>query len=78
MDNSFSLIYGKVGKRYRIVDILSPTSVRRRLFEMGFTTGTNVGIVKKSIKGGVYLLSLRSFLLAVKGEEVSHIMVKDE
>lgn len=76
MDNFFSLALGKENTPYYIFQINSDLSVRRRLLELGFTSGSIVKISKKSQSKGVFLLEIRNYVLALKREEVSKIMVK--
>ena len=77
MDNFFSLSCGKLNTPYDIVCINSSIRVKRRLLELGFVS-IKVVILKKSRSGGVFLLQVRSFVLALKSQEVKNIMVKYE
>ena len=76
MDNFFSLALGKENTPYYIFQINSILPVKRRLFDLGFTIGRVVKIIKKSQSHGVFLLEIRGYVLALKREEVSNIMVK--
>ena len=75
MDNFFSLACGKTNIPYKIIYIHSSQKIKRRLLELGFVS-TTVVILKKSKSGGVYLLQIRDFVLALKAEEVKNIMVE--
>lgn len=76
MDDVFPLSQGNLSSQYAIVEIRSSDRIKRRLLDLGFVDSI-IRIEKKSIKGGVYLLNLRGFLLAIKKEEVEGIMVKN-
>ena len=76
MDNFFYLDKGEVNKKYQIVDIQGSDKIKRRLLELGFV-GTFVKILKKSSMRGVFLVELRHFVLAVKRNEISKILVKN-
>lgn len=75
MDNFFYLDKGEINKNYKIVDINGGDKIKRRLLDLGFV-GTNVKILRKSSLKGVFLVELRNFVLSIKRNEISKIVVK--
>jgi Fe2+ transport system protein FeoA len=76
MESFFSLCFGKENVRYEVVKIDASVKIKRRLLDLGFVD-TSVVILKKSHFNGVFLLQIRSYVLALKRKEVSSIMVKN-
>ncbi len=71
----FSLDMGEEKKEYEICEIIAQIKIKRRILELGFVN-SNVKILKKSAKNGVFLLEIRGYVLALKRKEVACIFVK--
>lgn len=74
-NDHFPLDIGEENITYRICEIVAPIKIKRRLLELGFVN-SEVKILKKSVKNGVFLLEIRGYVLALKRKEVACILVK--
>ncbi len=68
----------KIGQRASINGINEKASLklRRRLLELGFTHGQVVKLDKKSLLSHAFLVELRGYVLSIKREIASLIMVE--
>ncbi len=73
--NQIALSDAKINTEYRVVSINAPPKVKRRLLELGFVN-CSVKVVNKSSMGGVFLVQIRDYLLAIKKEELNNVWVK--
>ena len=74
-DGLFPLDEAEENTLYHVEQIVAPIATKRRLLDLGFVD-CGVKIAKKSLGGGVFLLVLRGYVLALKREEVHAIWVK--
>ena len=73
-----SLVSCDFAKAYSIVQIEKdcPSSVRRRLFDLGFTKGQTIQKIQTSLLGKVILVQIRGYLLSIRSSIADSIMVK--
>lgn len=67
----------KVNVNYVIVSVNCDIKIRRRLFEFGLFPNTPIRVLRKSLFGGVFLLEVRGYLLAIKKKQLGSIEVKN-
>lgn len=72
-----NLLKAKKNLYLSIHDIASsaPFKIKRRLLELGFTPGTRVRVLRKSLLGQAYLIEIRGFTLSMRREILAHIIV---
>ncbi len=51
--------------------------IKRRLLELGFTPDTKVRILRKSLLGQAYLVEIRGFVLSMRKEILTNVLIKD-
>lgn len=68
----------KIGQSARVVGINESASLklRRRLLELGFTHGQVVKLERKSLLSHAFLVELRGYVLSIKREIASLVMVE--
>lgn len=73
-----SLVSCDFAKAYSIAQIKKdcPSSVRRRLFDLGFTKGQTVKKIQKSLLGKVILVEIRGYLLSIRSSIARSILVE--
>jgi Fe2+ transport system protein FeoA len=73
-----SLSEVKMGKMYKICGISSkaPFKIKRRLLELGFTSGQKVCVERKSLLGQAFLVQVRGFMLSMRKDIVNYILVE--
>ena len=73
-----SLVSCDFAKCYTICQIKNdcPPSVRRRLFDLGFTDGQTIKKIQTSLLGKVILVQIRGYLLSIRSSIADSIMVK--
>ena len=73
-----SLVSCDFAKSYKICQIEKdcPSSVRRRLFDLGFTKGQTVKKIQKSLLGKVILVEIRGYLLSIRSSIARSILVE--
>ena len=74
MSNVFPLSEGKLNVKYKISEVRGEARLKRRLLDLGFVN-TQVEIVRTSSLKGVYLVSLRGFLMALRREQAECVLV---
>lgn len=52
-----------------------PIKIKRRLLDLGFTTGTKVRLVRKSILNKVVLLELRGYVLSLQKKIANYVIL---
>lgn len=69
-------LYGlKAGETAEIKFITGSPKIRKRLYELGFTEGTQVTVLKKSVFKGTYLLSILGSVLALPSKTLKSVYV---
>ncbi len=58
------------------IDPSLPTALRRRLYDLGFTSGQSIKMLRKSLLGKTYLLQLRDYTLSVRDYLAGALLVK--
>ena len=74
MDN---LSNASCGKFYSVkgIEPSSPIKIKRRILELGFTSGQNVKLIRKSLLGKAYLVELRGFTITIRKDIAKMILV---
>jgi Fe2+ transport system protein FeoA len=69
----------KFGKLYEIdkIDPNAPMKIRRRLYDLGFTSGQKVTAVRKSLLGKAYLVEIRAYTLSLRSTVAEAIILKE-
>lgn len=75
MDNLSIAIKGKDYKVKGFGNNLA-LPIKRRLLDLGFTTGQEVKLLRKSLLGKAYLIEIRDFVLTLRSDIVSQILVE--
>ena len=72
-----SLLKAKKNVFFKIEDISNnaPLRIKRRLLELGFTSGTKVRVLRKSLIGQAYLVELRGFTLSMRKDILAYLNV---
>lgn len=74
-------ILGKIKKGIfcKIVGFVEnvPLKIKRRLLELGLTSGQKVRIVRKSILGKACLIEVRGYLLSLRTSLLSYLIVEE-
>lgn len=67
----------KIGQEGRIETFSEkcPIKIKRRLLDLGFTTGTKVRLVRKSILNKVVLLELRGYVLSLQKKIANYVIL---
>ena len=65
-----------IGEKGKVVSVQGEGKVRRRLFDMGVTPGTEILLRKKAPLGDPIEISLRSYELTLRNSEADCIMME--
>ena len=65
----------KVGQRGTVSQLLSDTSMRRRLQDIGLTEGTKVECIQKSPSGDPIAFLIRGAVIALRTEDSSSVLM---
>lgn len=68
----------EIGNKGRIVNVLGEGRIRRRLFDMGITPGTDVLLRKKAPLGDPIEITLRGYELTLRKSEASFVVCEVE
>lgn len=71
-----SLSSFSIGEKGKVVSVLGEGRVRRRLFDMGVTPGTEILLRKKAPLGDPIEISLRSYELTLRNSEADCIIME--
>lgn len=65
-------------KLYEVVELnkVAPLKIRRRLCDLGLTSGQKVKLVRKSLLGKVLLIEVRGYTLSVRADIAEAVIVK--
>ena len=66
----------KIGEKGKVVSVSGEGRVRRRLFDMGVTPGTEILLRKKAPLGDPIEISLRSYELTLRNSEADCILME--
>lgn len=59
-----------------VVDKKAPIKIRRRLAELGFTSGQLLKVERKSMLGETYLIEIRGYCLSVRKNLAEYLIVE--
>lgn len=65
-----------VMRRIVLIDGAAPLKIKRRLLELGFTSGQKVKVVRKSLLGETYLIELRGYSISMRKELAKYLIVE--
>lgn len=68
----------EIGNQGRIINVLGEGRIRRRLFDMGITPGTNVLLRKKAPLGDPIEITIRGYELTLRKSEASFVVCEVE
>lgn len=71
-----SLNNTKVGQLSKVYKINKESLLKRRLLDIGFTTGTEVETVLSNFGGNLVAYMVRGALIAIRDEDAGHILVE--
>ena len=71
-----NLLRAQPEKLYKITSINGDGKLRRRLIEIGFTTGSEIYVSAAAPFGGAVLVSVRGFSVAVRGAAAEAVCVE--
>lgn len=75
MDKLTELKHGGY-RKIVVIDGAAPAKVKRRLLELGFTSGQMIKVVKKSILGETYLIELRGYCISMRKSLAQFLIVE--
>lgn len=72
-----ALSNGKLGHAYKISEVLNccPIKIKRRLFDLGFLSGTSIRVVRKSLLNKVLLVEIRGYTLSLQKKIADYILI---
>ena len=71
-----SLENTKVGQKVRVKKVISNSSIKRRLLDIGLTPGTIIERVLENFSGTLVAYMIRGALIAIRNEDASEIIVE--
>ena len=71
-----SLDKSKIGDVLSVKRILTNTSIKRRLLDMGLTPGTKIEKVLENFDGNLVAYMIRGALIAIRNEDAKNIIVE--
>ncbi len=71
-----SLENTKVGQKVRVKKVISNSSIKRRLLDIGLTPGTIIERVLENFSGNLVAYMIRGALIAIRNEDASEIIVE--
>ena len=74
--NKISLNNTKIGQKSKIAKIINKSPIKRRLLDLGFTSGTEVETVLKNYGGNLIAYMVRGTLIAIRNEDAAGILVE--
>ena len=74
-----TLATAKINKTYEVIDIDENYNIKygRRLAEIGFVSGEKIKIIRKSIFGKTFLVSVNGFVISLRKDIAMHIKIKE-
>jgi len=67
-----------VGEKARIVSIGGSGAVKRRIMDMGFTTGSRIEVIRRAPMGDPIEFKIRGYRISLRKEEAENIIVRRE
>ena len=71
-----SLDNSKIGDILLVKRILNNTSIKRRLLDIGLTTGTKIEKVLENFDGNLVAYMIRGALIAIRHEDAKNVIVE--
>ena len=71
-----SLDNSKIGDILLVKRILNNTSIKRRLLDIGLTTGTKIEKVLENFDGNLVAYMIRGALIAIRNEDAKNVVVE--
>jgi ferrous iron transport protein A len=75
MPHPLSLADIPIGTSVKIADILTPSSNRRRILDLGLIPGARVDIIRRSPSGNPTAYFIRGTVIALRNEDAAQILV---
>ena len=71
------LIDAKIDKLYKIKGVFdgTPFKIKRRIFELGFTKGQSIKLLRKSMLKKAYLVEIRGIVLTLRKDIAQQIEI---
>lgn len=67
-----------VGEKARIVSIGGSGAVKRRIMDMGFTSGSRIEVIRRAPMGDPIEFRIRGYRISLRKEEAENIIVRRE
>lgn len=71
-----SLENTRIGQKVRVKKVISNSSIKRRLLDIGLTPGTIIERVFENFSGNLSAYMIRGALIAIRNEDASEIVVE--
>lgn len=71
-----SLENTKIGQKVRVKKVISNSSIKRRLLDIGLTPGTIIERVLENFSGNLVAYMIRGALIAIRNEDASEVIVE--
>ena len=71
-----SLENTKIGQKVRVKKVISNSSIKRRLLDIGLTPGTIIERVLENFSGNLVAYMIRGALIAIRNEDASAVIVE--
>ena len=71
-----SLENTRIGQKVRVKKVISNSSKKRRLLDIGLTPGTIIERVLENISGNLSAYMIRGALIEIRNEDASEIVVE--
>lgn len=71
-----SLENTRIGQKVRVKKVISNSSIKRRLLDIGLTPGTIIERVLENFSGNLVAYMIRGALIAIRNEDASEIVVE--
>ena len=71
-----SLENTRIGQKVRVKKVISNSSIKRRLLDIGLTPGTIIERVLENFSGNLSEYMIRGALIAIRNEDASEIVVE--
>ena len=71
-----SLENTRIGQKVRVKKVISNSSIKRRLLDIGLTPGTIIERELENFSGNLSAYMIRGALIAIRNEDASEIVVE--
>ena len=75
-ENCIPLNFLPVGKKAKVISLISDGTIRRRMLDLGLISDTVVEALQKSPSGDPTAYHIRGAVIALRSEEANKIMVE--